>query len=197
MEETPQYSRIIKLFTFDVASPPLLHDMLMPVGASGPSSAKKGYQPQKCGKCKNHGADVLRRGHAASCPYKHCDCAKCTAVSTERPVSFADSGGGAAASQEPKEDMEMVELPSLDPMTRVEKLGREVVAYGTTMYTDFERWHAFMKAKWRNMDIARKKRKQEGWGQEQALRYAKKNFIDAGKELLESAKFCFGETALF
>ena len=63
--------------------------------------------------------------------------------------------------QDTKDDLQMVPLPALDPDTRVEKLGRDVVASGTTMYTDFENWHAYMVAKWRNMAIARKKRKLE------------------------------------
>jgi len=63
--------------------------------------------------------------------------------------------------QDAKDDMQMVPLPPLDPDTRVEKLGRDVVASGTTMYTDFENWHAYMAAKWRNMAIERKKRKLE------------------------------------
>ena len=72
--------------------------------------------------------------------------------------------------QDTKDEMQLVPLPPLEPGTRVEKLGRQVVAYGTTMYTDFDNWHAHMAAKWRNMSIERKKRKLEDADGDGALR---------------------------
>lgn len=72
--------------------------------------------------------------------------------------------------QDAKDEMERVPLPELESDTRVEKLGRDVVAHGTTMYTDFDNWHAYMAAKWRNMAIERKKRKLEDADGDGALR---------------------------
>ncbi|MGB1596258.1 MAG: DUF1744 domain-containing protein, partial [Promethearchaeia archaeon] len=55
-------------------------------------------------------------------------------------------------------------LPPIEESVVV-KLGRPVEAYGTTMYTDFDKWHQHMAAKWRNMAIERKKRKLEEAGE--------------------------------
>jgi len=79
-------------------------------------------------------------------------------------------GTGKKGKRQEKEDLEPVPLPPLDPDTRVVKLGRDVEAYGTTMYTDFDKWHAYMTAKWRNMSIQRKKRKIEDQDGDGALR---------------------------
>ena len=66
--------------------------------------------------------------------------------------------------QEAKDEMQVVPLPPIEESVVV-KLGRPVEAYGTTMYTDFDKWHQHMAAKWRNMAIERKKRKLEEAGE--------------------------------
>ena len=71
-------------------------------------------------------------------------------------------------------------LPELEAGTRVVKLGRDVDAEGTTMYTDFEGWHAYMRTLWHNQSIERKRRRLEDADGDSSMRKLRRTAGAAG-----------------
>ncbi len=65
--------------------------------------------------------------------------------------------------------------PPLEDGTKVLALVPKIEAQGTTLWTDFEAWHAHMHVRWRNQLIERKKRNAE-FGEDDAgrLKFARR-----------------------
>ena len=62
--------------------------VLVATGGACPAGAGAGAGDSNQAKCRNHGVDVLKQGHARKCPYETCACAACS------PTKSLDAGEG-------------------------------------------------------------------------------------------------------
>ena len=73
---------------------------------SEPAKKHTPRAPPKCVRCRNHGVEVLRKGHA-ECPHKLCECRKCAGSKVVKVVAAAEEENEEEEDEE-KEDAETV-----------------------------------------------------------------------------------------